>query len=127
MPNPLGFIGGTFTLKPSRNMNEIEARKTFRVFLNNLNRKVYGSRRSKNGWQIKILPVPDRSEERLFNYHCIIESPSTIPLNDFCGLIQERWENLDKANKTFMIRESPNEAVIAGAQNLIDKNIDVAK
>ena len=96
----------TFTLKKNLDgmyltksniiyLDEFEASKNFRYFLNILNKKLFGNRSSRYGLKVDVFPIIEQSDTKHLHYHIIIDCPPNQKTNNYEILIRECWSKTD--------------------------------
>ncbi|NDW52130.1 hypothetical protein [Aliiroseovarius sp. PrR006] len=73
-------------------LDEIEARKNFRHFMNRLNQRAYGNAFRRYGKRLQVLPVLERSRDNRLHYHAFLGNP----FDDISQLRTEVWEAWSK-------------------------------
>jgi len=84
----------TFTMKQragAEELNELEAAKNMRLFLNSLNQKVYGNAFRRYGKRLYVIPFLEKSAWQRFHYHISLEKPDRYDEDDFKALIYDCW------------------------------------
>ena len=84
----------TLTMKQSVNgfdLDDVSIDRNVRYFKNILNRKVFGNSYSRFGKELKSLFVKERSEDKRYHIHGIIEKPIQFDEIEFRGLIVDSW------------------------------------
>jgi hypothetical protein len=110
------FCDVTLTLKQARQadngawfkIDEHQCKRAFQVFMNRLNRAVYGNAARRHNKRLRVLPVLEKGEVRSralrpsersdtgrWHIHCAIELPSHVDAETFERLIKECWAKVD--------------------------------
>ena len=89
-----GYFGVTLTLRQGDHMgrlDEIEASKNLRHFMNRLNSEVFGKAFKRFGKRLQIVPVLERSSSGRLHYHLILENPYRETPVLFERMIEKEW------------------------------------
>ena len=123
------FCDVTLTLKQARQadngawvkIDEHQCKRSFQVFMNRLNRAVYGNAVRRHNNRLRFLPVLERGEVRSralrpcergnsgrWHIHCAIELPSHVDAKTFERLIDECWSKVDWGYERVLVRNGAN-------------------
>ncbi len=72
-------------------LDEIEASKNLRHFMNRLNSEVFGKAFKRFGKRLQIVPVLERSSSGRLHYHLILENPYRETPVLFERMIEKEW------------------------------------
>ena len=92
-------VGLTLNLKQSIvtpsggfiSIDELGAKRSFRHFMNRLNRRIYKSAFRQHGKRLQVIPLLERSAEGRWHYHVAIEPPSFLDDTEFGQIAMEAW------------------------------------
>jgi hypothetical protein len=116
----------TLTLKQARKsdngtwvkIDQYECKRAFRLFINLLNRAVYGNAVRRHGKRIRVLPVLEKGDVRAralrsrergnsgrWHIHCAIEVPARFDTVSFELLIHNCWGKVDWGYSRVLVRD----------------------
>ena len=127
------FCDVTLTLKQARQsdsgawvkIDECQCKRAFRLFVNLLNRALYGNAFRRFEKRIRVLPVLEKGEVRAralrstergnsgrWHIHCAIELPQHLDAVAFEELIQVCWAKIDWGYSRVLVCEGADEGWI---------------
>ena len=74
-------------------LDELSAKKTFRRYVNGLNRQVYGAAYRHHGKRLRVIPILEKSADGRWHYHVAIEPPSFMDDTSFGHVAMGLWLN----------------------------------
>lgn len=86
-----GLDGAGGTAGRFQRIDEYEASKNFRHFMNLLNRQVYGHAAQRHGKRLNVLPVMEQGKDIRLHYHAIIDCPRPQLEREFPAMIRDCW------------------------------------
>lgn len=92
-------VGLTLNLKQSAQtecggfvrVDELEAKKAFRQYMNILNRRIYKSAYRKHGKRLRVIPILEKSAEGRLHYHAAMEPPEFMDAGSFGNIAMDVW------------------------------------
>ena len=127
------FCDVTLTLKQARQadngawvkVDEHQCKRSFQVFMNQLNRAVYGNAVRRHNKRLRVLPVLEKGEVRSrslrrgergtsgrWHIHCAIELPPHFDAERFERLINECWTKVDWGYNRTLVRDGTDRSWI---------------
>ena len=76
-------------------LDELNAKKAFRHYMNVLNRRIYHSAHRKHGKRLRVVPILEKSAEGRWHYHVAIEPPAFMDANSFGEFAMGVWLQTD--------------------------------
>jgi hypothetical protein len=76
-------------------LDELAAKKTFRHFMNLLNRRIYNFAFRRYGKRLRVIPILEKSAEGRWHYHAAIEPPLFIDASSFGDIAMGVWLQTD--------------------------------
>ena len=89
-------------------LDDIEAKKNFRHFMNRMNQRAFGNRHHRFGKKIEVLPVLERSYGGRLHYHAFIENPFD-DLANLKGEISWAWSKTRWGYDEIDVQETYND------------------
>ena len=102
-------------------IDEHQCKRSFQVFMNRLNRAVYGNAVRRHNKRLRVLPVLEKGEVRSralrrfergdagrWHIHCAIELPSHVDAETFESLINDCWAGLHWGYDRVQVRSEAN-------------------
>jgi hypothetical protein len=93
-------------------IDETQAKRAFKHFLNRLNRSLYGRNFRQYGRRLKVIPVLEKTRSGRWHYHLAIEAPAHIDAKEFARRIRQAWYQVDWAYEEMDIQPNANAAWI---------------
>ena len=87
-------------------INDSRCRRTFRHFMNLLNREVYGAAVRHHDKRLRVIPVLEREMGGRWHYHAAVEPPSYLESSAFEKLIHDCWSRTDWGHGNVLVREA---------------------
>lgn len=84
----------TLTMKQqvgSQSLDEFQASKNLRYFLNIMNHQCFGNSVKRYGKQLRVIPFLEKSSWQRFHYHITLEKPNRLSEEDFKDLVSMCW------------------------------------
>jgi hypothetical protein len=114
------FCAVTLTLKKGRQSDvgfwvqadEQQAKTAFRVFINRLNKRVFGNAAHRFGKKLGVIPVVEKETYGRWHIHAAIEMPSRFNPVAFRELIVDCWSHVDWSRERVDFKESANQGWI---------------
>ena len=76
-------------------VDELTAKKAFKEYMRQLNRRIYGSANRRHAKRLRVIPILEKSANRRWHYHAAIEPPSFMDPADFGKLAMALWLKTD--------------------------------
>lgn len=96
---------GTFTVDPSRALNELSLHRTWNFFINRMNRTLYGPRYPKKiGHGVNWVRATEYTKKGVPHYHALIGYVGKTDRQE----VQERWWKVAGFAKIGRIRDAPS-------------------
>jgi hypothetical protein len=91
-----------------------QCRKAFAVFVNHLNRAVYGNAARRFEKKVRVIPVIEKEDYGRWHIHAAIELPRHIDAFVFEELVQQSWSKVDWAYDRVLLRDSADLGWLVG-------------
>jgi hypothetical protein len=87
-------------------LTDIEANRTFRLFLKRLNISIFGNTAKRYGKSLVVLPVLEgATTNKLLHYHCALGNfPSSLSSNAIEGKIKSAWHQTPFGNEHVFVK-----------------------
>jgi hypothetical protein len=72
-------------------LDELAAKKAFRHYVQNLNRRVYKAAFRHHGKRLKVIPIIEKSEDGRWHYHAAMEPPRFMDAGSFGDIAMDLW------------------------------------
>jgi len=72
-------------------LNEYRARENNRIFLDRLNKRVFGNAYRRYGKKLNVMLVLESDDLKRMHVHALLEHPSWLSIDDFIRLIDDAW------------------------------------
>lgn len=114
------FCAVTLTMKQGRQSDQgiwfhadgQQAKIAFQIFLNRLNKEVFGNAALRYGKKLGVIPVVEKEEFGRWHIHAAIELPSRFNPVAFDELIATHWSQIDWARERTHFEEGADQGWI---------------
>jgi hypothetical protein len=91
-------------------IDENQAKRAFRHFMNLLNRSLYGRNFRQYGRRLRVIPVLEKGQR--WHYHLAVEPPRHMDAEEFARRIRQSWNQVDWGYEEIDIEQHVNDAWI---------------
>ena len=104
----------TLTLKQARKadnsawvrIDESQCRKSFAVFMHQLDRAVYGNAVRRYDRRVRVIPTLEKDKDGRWHIHAAIELPPHLEAAHFDEMIRECWSRIDWGYDRILVRDN---------------------
>lgn len=102
-------------------LNEAEAAKTIKLFINILNEKIFGKAAKRHRRRCQCISISEGTDTKHLHYHLVIDCPRDELKDQFPDMIEEAWSKIDWAGEQTDVQIMYNKGWIDYITKLRDK------